>query len=614
MVGAGDRRTVVRVGPFVQVRPDNCWVFTLTRPAGRSVAFAATDRGIWRTDDGGTTWTEKTVGLPWTEIQGFAAGSNAADNKVMLYCSIYSKSQNSVFHGGIYRSGDRGETWESAMGAGINRETSRADRWAYGAIAQYQQLLVADTKPLTVYAFNTSTGFHPPHHDTVYRSDDGGETWRDVYFMDPRFERYNVAPNYVTANTNQSWKGGDAPHGVAICNTDPDRILVVRSRCYVTHDGGDSWFNGDTYPAAGQKPQAGAAWHCNGLVVTTTWHYYIDPHESSRHFIAYTDMGMARSLDRGESWLWWGPETWAPWRNTCYEIAFDPHVPGKMWGAFSDVHDIPNDNIISERHGHNRPGGVCVSADFGASWQHVAQGIPAKPVTSIVVDPTSPQDARRLYAGVFMEGVYKSIDDGRTWVKSSHGLGHPRNMRVSRVQLHEDGTLFAMICAKRPAADKPLMSEGVGLYRSTDRAGTWTKVNVSQPFLYPKDFAVHPRESRRVLVGTCDANWQDQSGGLYRTADGGRTWKRIGRQGRQTFGGYYHPQRDGWIYMTLTEGAPDAGLWLSQDNGDRWQPFQDLPFSNIQRVVFDPQDETRMYVTTFGGSVWHGPIVPMESD
>jgi hypothetical protein len=156
------------------------------------------------------------------------------------------------------------------------------------------------------------------------------------------------------------------------------------------------------------------------------------------------------------------------------------------------------------------------------------------------------------------------------------------------------------------------MSRGVGLYRSTDGAETWEKVNTSLPLLYPKDFDVHPRDSRKISIGACDAGWGDHSGGLYRTDDSGRTWRRIGRQGPQTFGGYFHPKRDGWIYMTLTEGAPGAGLWLSRDDGRTWRPFSELPFSNIQRVAFDAADPTRMYVTTFGGSVWRGPVAPRQ--
>jgi photosystem II stability/assembly factor-like uncharacterized protein len=283
-----------------------------------------------------------------------------------------------------------------------------------------------------------------------------------------------------------------------------------------------------------------------------------------------------------------------------------------MWGAFSNVHDIPNDNIISERHGHNYPGGVCISRDFGASWKHEAQGIPLKPVTSIVLDPRSPRNSRTLYAGVFMEGVYKSMDDGKTWTLKKNGLGHAKNMRISRVFLHKNGTLFATVCAKRPAYGKPLMSEGVGLYRSRNGAETWEKVNAARLFLYPKDFSVHPEDSNVILVGTCDSSRQDNSGGLYFSEDGGKTWRRIGRKARQTFGGYFHPKFKGWIYMTLTEGATGAGLWLSRDNGRTWKAFDDLPFSNIQRVVFDPSDDDLMYITTFGGSVWRGPIVPYE--
>jgi photosystem II stability/assembly factor-like uncharacterized protein len=99
-------------------------------PTGQVIAFhfdhtrqghsmvAATERGIWRSDDDGQTWSEKTQGLPWKEIQGFASGSDAAKKLVMLYCSIRSRDENGMFRGGLYRSRDRGETWESAMGQG----------------------------------------------------------------------------------------------------------------------------------------------------------------------------------------------------------------------------------------------------------------------------------------------------------------------------------------------------------------------------------------------------------------------------------------------------------------------------------------------------------------
>jgi hypothetical protein len=584
--------------------------FHFGKVAERTMLFAATERGIWRSEDGGRTWQETTTGLPWKKIQGFAGGTDLGKQRMMLYCSVESRDETGVFRGGIYRSHDGGDSWEWSMGRGLNTETKKADEWAYGSISQYHQLLTSDANPLIVYALNTGTGFHPPHFDTVYRSDDGGLTWRATYFMDPRFDRYNVAYDYVTASAGKSFKGGETPFGVAICNTDPERVLLVRNECHVTHDGGRSWFCGSTYPAPGQVAKPGCAWACNGLVVTTTWHYYVDPFENNRHYIAYTDLGWARSVDGGQNWIWWDPKSWAPWRNTCYELAFDPEIPGKFWGAFSDVHDIPNDNIISGRHGNRLPGGVCLSLDFGASWKPTSAGLPPKAVTSVVVDPRSAKGSRTLYAGVFEEGVYKSTDDGKSWVVKKNGLGASQNLRASRVVLHPDGSLFAMICAKREAPGNPLLKEGVGLYRSRDGAETWEKINASRLWLYPKDFSVDPHNSRRILVGACDASWEDKEGGLYLTEDGGGTWRCIGREGPQTFGGYFHPSKEGWIYMTLTEDAPGAGLWLSKDSGRSWLPFADLPFANIQRVEFDRTDKSVIRVTTFGGSVWRGAIEP----
>jgi photosystem II stability/assembly factor-like uncharacterized protein len=245
-----------------------------------------------------------------------------------------------------------------------------------------------------------------------------------------------------------------------------------------------------------------------------------------------------------------------------------------------------------------------VSADFGASWKVSNRGLPLAPVVSLVVDPRSPKGSRTLYAGLFGPGVYKSTDDGQTWTARNQGLGAESNRRVCRVVLHSDETLFALVTARRQ--NGRFQPAGVGLYASKDGGEHWTLINRSLPLLWPKDFTVDPRDSRIVYLSGCDANGQEE-GGLYRTTDGGATWKRLARQGPEHFGAYLHPKRPGWIYMSLTEGAPGAGLWQSRDDGATWEPMMGLPFANAQRVAFDPADPDRIYVTTFGGSVWRGP-------
>jgi photosystem II stability/assembly factor-like uncharacterized protein len=587
--------------------------FDRTSSRSRRTCFAATRRGIWRSGDGGKTWIEVMQGLPSREIRSFSGGSKKRGRTrvVVLYCTVPSRLEGGQLVPGIYRSIDWGHRWRPVKGKGLNPDTKRIDRWAMGDIAHYPWVRTTDGKPERVYAWNSNTGVAQPHHATVYRSDDGGASWTAVFNPDPRWEPTNVDRYYVTAEDGQFYQG--VPHGVAVNAGDPDQVFFVTSQGFITENGGKTWFPAHTRLARGQKirrgrghRRPGLAWVCNGLVVTTTWNYYRDPFKPKRHYICYTDLGFAISENRGRTWRWWREAGRAPWRNTCYELAFDPEIPGKVWGAFSSVHDIPNGNIILNRHRSTGPGGICVSRDFAESWTPVRDaGLPVAPATSIVVDPKRRKRSRTLYAGFFGHGVYRSEDDGQSWTPVNRGLGAEENRRVTRVQLHEDGTLFALVTARR--VDGEFRPEGVGLYRSGDRGESWRCLTTGQPFLWPKDFTVDPKSSRVIYLGNADAG-RERTGGLYRTTDGGRTWKRLAREGREHFGAYLHPRRKGWIYMTLTEGAPGAGLWLSRDGGRSFKPITALPFRNIQRVFFLPDEPDRMYVTTFGGSVWRGPL------
>jgi photosystem II stability/assembly factor-like uncharacterized protein len=194
------------------------------------------------------------------------------------------------------------------------------------------------------------------------------------------------------------------------------------------------------------------------------------------------------------------------------------------------------------------------------------------------------------------------VDDGKSWRAAGAGLGSPKDMRACKLQLHKDGTLFVLVTAMREGGS--FVKDGPGIYRSTDGAKTWTLASTGERFLWPKDFTVDPDDSKIIYVGAAAA--QADQAGLWRTTDGGSHWNRLAKEGSEHFGAYLPPKHKGWIYMTLTEGAPGPGLWLSKDDGRTWKPMS-LPFANAQRVAFDPADDNVIYVTTFGGSVWKGP-------
>jgi len=568
--------------------------------------YAAGTDGVLRSANFGASWETCTKGLPELPIKAFAGGARAGERR------LYTWLGDNSGEGAIYQSADAAATWQfgAAMNCAGNLEFA------------YHRLLVSDLRPSTVYVVKPLFSAE----DTVLRSDDAGSNWRPVAFADKTDPRCNMPLNYVSACFLPKSLWGWNTVAAAIDPNDPEHLLFNHyCSIFLTRDGGETWSSieskGATDNPSFEAPIDQFRWINTGLTNTTTWNYYVDPFESNRHYIAYTDLGFARSEDSGETWIWGrltGPNT--------YELAFDPEVPGRIWAAFAMVHDIPNNNIVLGGHYSKGVGCLGYSEDFGATWIGLNNGLPlsgassnydgsglagtATSVTSVILDPNSPADARTLYASLWEDGVYRSNDGGASWVRASNGLGAEEiNERVCRLRLHPDGTLFCLVTGMLDS--KLLRREGVGLYRSHDAGDNWEEITTGLDLRWLTDYEIDPRDSRIVYLGACDPPGNREQAGLYKTLDGGETWRLLTRKSSLHFGATLHPDNPDIVYMTLNyNDGKVPPLWRSDDAGESWTAYEDYPFCSSHRVHFDANDKENIYVTTYGSSVWKGPTAP----
>jgi photosystem II stability/assembly factor-like uncharacterized protein len=470
-------------------------------------------------------------------------------------------------------------------------------------VPQYEFIDMARTRPNVVYVSTRGTGYWPPHHWTIYRSDDFGRSWRACFNGDARFKEHNVQVGWLPVDL--SWGWGGPPSGFGVCQTNPQIAMYTNSgELYITRDGGASWHNAYSRRVQARGAvKAGERWTSKGLEVTSSWHFDFDPHDSRRAYICYTDIGFARSEDRGRTWKL--SVAGSPWRNTWYQIAFDLLRPGVLYAACSNQHDIPHYSNIQKA---TAGGGVVISEDWGATWKKFGMGLPDAPATSIVLDAKSQATARTLYVTMFGHGLFKSEDSGQNWQRVSNGPGTAENQHLYSLKLHADGTLFCSVTGRRQGRE---FSGGSGLYRSRDGGESWQLI--SPPLKWAGDFDCDPRDSRILYLTAASAPGHAE-GGLYKTLDGGAHWMQLLKESDfpaelnsfvHAFFVRINPQQPNRIYLSATT----HGLFLSENAGRSWREVRGVPYQAVQRVSFDPQDDNTIWLTTFGGGVWRGPAL-----
>jgi len=233
-------------------------------------------------------------------------------------------------------------------------------------------------------------------------------------------------------------------------------------------------------------------------------------------------------------------------------------------------------------------GGVWKSTDFGETWKPIFEGEPTQSVGSIAVAPSNPEI---IYVGSgeglqrpdlsVGDGIYKSTDAGKTWTH----LGLRDGQQIPRIVVdpHDPNRLFVAVLGHPYGAN-----EERGVFRSTDGGKTFQKVLYKDENTGAMDLAFDPTNSQIIYADLWSARqvpWEGSieghRGGLFKSTDGGTTWNPLTKglptneQGLGRIGIAVAPSDGHRLYAMVDAPRQLGGVFRSDDAGESWQRVND---------------------------------------
>jgi hypothetical protein len=305
--------------------------------------------------------------------------------------------------------------------------------------------------------------------------------------------------------------------------------------------------------------------------------------------------GVYRSDDGGGAWRLMGLEA----TSTVARIVTHPTdsltvwvaAPGRLWGE-------------------NPERGVFMTRDGGRSWSHVLKLDARTGCVDLAIDP---RDPNRLYAAMYARhrtpwsytgvsgtgGIHRSEDGGRTWRKCTEGLPRRTGRIGLSVYAKNPDVVYAVVESDEGGRlnDFEETSRAGGVFRSDDRGRSWKRLSPFAPrAFYFSQIRVQPDDSTRVyLLGT----------DLYVSDDGGATFRARGARA-------VHPDCHAmWIEPVkgrrLVLGT-DGGVNLSFDRAATWSFVDNLPLGQFYNVTTNQREP---HYDVYGGmqdnQSWGGP-------
>ena len=602
---------------------------------------------LYKTADGGRSWRATYTGLPNTEITGIFINPQTP---TIIYVSVAG--------GRIFKSTDGGETW---AGSGVT------------VSSVYPALSIAKI----AFDPQTQTTIYAAGGNSIVKSTDGGSTWRTLraglpddvgvssIAIDPKtpttlyiglssFRPARIRGIFKSGDGGETWRrAGLTEAAVVALAIDPQVSATLYAgtdgdSVFKSTDGGDTW-----------RPSR------EGLSIENVYALAIDPQKPMTLYAGFAGAwgvhgapggrGVFKSIDGGVTWRALDPD---PANSVVSALIIDPHSPATLYmgteitGIFKSTDGgvswravnsgLPSLGIVPRAIDPQRPNvvyslaaGVFKSTDGGGTWRAINMGLGTLRMTGFVVDPKTPST---LYVGSHGSGLFKSTDGGMRWraigtdlkiwyyvtfaldpqtpttvyasglsSEDNCGGGVPmfkstdggENWRALHVGGGGCMALSLVIDPKSPTTLYMVIS-GKGIFKSTDGAMTWRETNVglvrdeksqAGSQIYVRGLKIDPNTPTTLYAF--------QSGGVFKSTDGGDTWRLHGDLSNlKAFSLAIDPQTTTTIYA----GTSGSGVFKSTDGGESWRPLNmGLTDLVVWGVAIDPKTPTTIYASTVGG-------------
>ena len=498
-------------------------------------------RGVFKTDDGGKTFRRV---LFENERVSFVDLVIDPNDPKRIYASSWDRSNG--HKSGVYRSDDRGETWDRLGGGLLEKNVDRV------------AIDVATSQPGVVYALMTDRSSpnlaKRGNAAVLFRSDNYGETWTRTH------EDY--VPTYI------GWDFCD----LRVAPDDENRVYIGGLRLIVSVDGGKT-FQGEGGFAIDKKKDEVFRLHSHrGIGMHLDVHdIWIDPQHPERVLFG-NDGGLYVSLDRGNTWLHLNNLPIAEF----YRIHVDNQRPFQIWGGTQD-----NASFVG-------PSTARVTDGEDDRWEQVfldpwtgGDGFATFP------DPNDPQ--RTYYSQ--QNGALQRSRRGR--LRATKQIRPRARKGASRLRFAWDTPFFA----SSHEGPTVLYAAAQRVFRSTDGGDSWDPISsdlTSQPLLALAESSV---DSKRLIAG-------GTGGQVFLTRDGGANWEAAGdglprKTIRDIVASGHHPDRIFVVLSGKADSDSKSYVFVSHDFGKTWQSIAaNLPHESVNAIAEDGLYENLLFVGT----------------